>query len=75
MNIYKAAEIIAEENLTRRVFITPTEKRYCAKCKTELSWTYAESRHYIIYCEKCKTKTIVTACNPLEAANRVGVEK
>lgn len=75
MNIYKAAEIIAGENMTRRVFITPSEKRYCAKCKTELSWAYAECRNYIIYCNKCQTKTIVTACNPLEAASRGGVAK
>lgn len=50
-------------------------RRRCAKCHAELRYAYAESECYIIFCEKCRTKTLVQATSPAAALDKVGMEK
>ena len=75
ITIDKAADVVAKVNVIQRVFIDPKEKRYCAKCKTELSWYYAENANYIINCKKYETKIIVTARRLKAAADKIGEKK
>lgn len=75
ITIDKAADVVANANVLKRVFMNPKEKRYCAKCKTELSWYYAENANYIFFCKNCETKIIVTARSLQTAAEKVGVNK
>jgi DNA-directed RNA polymerase subunit RPC12/RpoP len=75
ITIDKAADVVTNANVLKRVFMNPKEKRYCAKCKTELSWYYAENANYIFFCKNCETKIIVTARSLLTAAEKVGVKK
>ena len=49
ITIDKAADAVANVKVIERVFIDPKEKRYCAKCKTELTWYYAENANYIFF--------------------------
>ena len=57
ITIDKAADVVAKVNVIQRVFIDPKEKRYCAKCKTELSWYYAENANYIFFCKNKNSKS------------------
>ena len=75
ITIDNAADVVTNANVLKRVFMNPKEKRYCAKCKTELSWYYAENANYIFFCKKCETKIIVTARSLQTAAEKVGVKK
>lgn len=75
ITIDKAADVVVNANVLKRVFMNPKEKRYCAKCKTELSWYYAENANYIFFCKNCETKIIVTARSLQTAAEKVGVNK
>ena len=75
ITIDEAADVVANVNVLKRVFIDPKEKRYCAKCKTELSWYYAENANYIFFCKNCESKIIVTARSLLAAADKIGVKK
>lgn len=63
ITIDKAADVVAKE------------KRYCAKCKTELSWNYAANANYIFFCKNCESKIIVTARSSQAAADKIGVKK
>ena len=47
-------------------------RRWCAKCHAELRYAYAERECYIIFCDKCHTKTLVQARNPASALDKVG---
>ena len=47
-------------------------RRWCAKCHAELRYAYAERECYIIFCDKCHTKTLVQATNPASALEKVG---
>lgn len=75
ITIDNAADVVTNANVLKRVFMNPKEKRYCAKCKTELSWYYAENANYIFFCKNCETKIIVTARSLYTAAEKVGVNK
>lgn len=75
ITIDKAADVVVNTHVLKRVFMNPKEKRYCAKCKTELSWYYAENANYIFFCKNCETKIIVTARSLQTAAEKVGVNK
>ena len=75
ITIDKAADAVANVKVIQRVFKDQNEKRYCAKCKTELSWYYAENANYIFFCKNCETKIIVTARSLQAAAEKVGVKK
>lgn len=75
ITIDKTADVVVNANVLKRVFMNPKEKRYCAKCKTELSWYYAENANYIFFCKNCETKIIVTARSLQTAAEKVGVNK
>ena len=44
---------------------------YCAKCKTELTWYYAENANYIFFCKNCKSKIIVTARSLRGVADKI----
>ena len=56
ITIDKAADVVVNANVLKRVFMNPKEKRYCAKCKTELSWYYAENANYIFSAKIAKQK-------------------
>ena len=75
ITIDKAADVVVNANVLQRVFINPKEKIYCAKCKTELSWYYAENANYIFFCKNCESKIIVTARSLQAAAEKIGVKK
>ena len=75
ITIDKAADAVANTEVMQRVFLEPKDKRYCAKCKTELTWYYAENANYIFFCKNCETKIIVTARSLQIAAEKVGVRK
>ena len=75
ITIDKAADVVANVNVLQRVFKNPKEKIYCAKCKTELAWYYAENANYIFFCKNCESKIIVTARSLQAAADKIGVKK
>ena len=57
------------------IFRPADEKRYCAKCKNEIRYSYFESECYLVECEHCKTRTLVHARSPLEAVDTVGIKE
>ena len=75
ITIDKAADVVVNANVLQRVFMNQKEKIYCAKCKTELSWYYAENANYIFFCKNCESKIIVTARSLQAAAEKIGVKK
>ena len=75
MNIYDACETVATMSALWRKVMDLKDRRYCAKCKTALCYTFAESGNYVVHCEKCNTKTVVKARSNLEAINIVGVKR
>ena len=74
ITIDKAVDAVANTEVMQRVFLEPKDKRYCAKCKTELTWYYAENANYIFFCKNCETKIIVTARSLQIAVEKVGVK-
>ena len=74
ITIDKAVDAVANTEVIQRVCIDPKEKRYCAKCKTELTWYYAENANYIFFCKNCKSKIIVTARSLYLALDKIGVK-
>ena len=74
ITIDKAVDVVANTEVIQRVFIEPKEKRYCAKCKTELTWYYAEKANYIFFCKNCESKIIVTARSLYSAVDKIGVK-
>lgn len=75
ITIDRAADVVVNTNVLQRVFVNPKEKIYCAKCKTELSWYYAENANYIFFCKNCESKIIVSARSLQAAADKIGVKK
>ena len=74
ITIDNAVNAVANVQVIQRVFIDPKEKRYCAKCKTELTWYYAENSNYIFFCKKCESKIIVSARSLYSAVEKIGVK-
>ncbi len=52
-----------------------SSRRFCAKCKNELYYSYLENRNYVIYCKVCDAKTIVKAGSEERALDVVGIKK
>lgn len=45
----------------------------CPRCQRDLEVYYCENRTYAVRCKHCKMVTIVSAGNPYEAAEKVGL--
>ena len=75
MNLYKACETVATMDVLWRGTMNLSDRRYCAKCKTALFFSYLENRNYVIHCVKCNTKTIVKTDCPTRALDIVGIKK
>ena len=69
---YNAIKTLCEEDFYWHSI--SENKRYCAKCKTELKYSYLENEHYLIFCQKCGTKNIVEARSPFKALDIAGIE-
>ena len=74
ITINNAVDAVANTEVMQRVFLDPKEKRYCDKCKTELTWYYAENANYIFFCKKCESKIIVSARSLYSAVDKIGVK-
>ena len=74
ITIDKAVDAVANEEVMQRVFLDQKDKRYCAKCKTELTWYYAENSNYIFFCKNCESKIIVKAPSLYLAVDKIGVK-
>lgn len=75
ITINDAVDTVANVEVMQRVFLNPKDKRYCAKCKTELTWYYAGKANYIFFCKNCKSKIIVTAYSLYSAVDKIGLKK
>ena len=73
MNVIDAIEVVNTIPLKFSNRLRESEKRFCAKCKTNLSCSYFEHENYLICCPHCHTRTIVSAKSPKEALEKVGI--
>ena len=73
MNVINAIEVLNTIPLQFSNRLRESEKRFCAKCKTLLSYFYFEHENYLICCPHCHTRTIVSAKSPKEALEKVGI--
>ncbi len=67
---------ISADNAAHRLYDTNLLRRpgpaYCRCCGTILTTAYHEERLYSVTCTTCKMVTLVKACNPGDAARKVG---